>query len=119
MLRAGDVPEEAQAEHGQRTGTRWEGDDSRNTLPATEEAQAEHGIRTGQARVGRGDDSRNTLRRYESLTDLCREGFGRVKAHCVCMSLVAGVLACRFPPSPLRHLSFGLRAAQVHQRRAE
>jgi len=40
------------------------------------------------------------LRRYESLTDLCRVAFGHVKARCVCMSLV-GALACRFPPPPL------------------
>ena len=54
-----------------------------------------------QARVGRGDDSGNTLRRYESLTDFCRVGFGCIRLRWVCASFVGGVLACRFPPPPL------------------
>ena len=57
-----------------------------------------------QARVVKGDDAENTLRRYESLTHLSCMWFKSVCSGYLACGLSAG-LRCGYPPSPLRHLS--------------
>ena len=57
-----------------------------------------------QAHVVKGDDSENTLRRYESLTHFSPVVVKSVCGGYLACGLSAG-LRCGYPPSPLRHLS--------------
>ena len=58
----------------------------------------------GQARVVKGDDAENTLRRYESLTRFSPVVVKSVFGDYLACGLSAG-LRCGYPPSILRHLS--------------